>query len=303
MHTAVDSLHTALTAGIVLGGGFLLLEFMNAGGGEVISKATGVLDKLVDTATGIIDSEISAITTVTDLVTNPEDFGCDVGQEYDAGLCYDACPEGYKGVGPVCWEECGEAWLGNGGSNDAIWCGKGSYGRGLGQPVWAAKKGWEVNGAIQYPQCRPGYKGVGPVCWEECPPGYENDLLTCRRDASIISADNSSCPWYDKCGLTLSKGCAKCPAGYTNDGCTCRRDAHIYGKDSYGRGVGEALQCGVNEVLDGAMCYGQCRTGYYGVGPVCWQNCPHGMPEMGVSCQKRTINRGVGRPIKRLKSS
>ena len=28
---------------------------------------------------------------------------CSGGKEYDAGLCYPKCEEGYSGVGPVCW--------------------------------------------------------------------------------------------------------------------------------------------------------------------------------------------------------
>mmetsp|Transcript_32264 Transcript_32264/g.31557 ORF Transcript_32264/g.31557 Transcript_32264/m.31557 type:complete len:126 (+) Transcript_32264:423-800(+) len=31
---------------------------------------------------------------------------CTTEQEYDAGLCYTPCKEGYDGVGPVCWQEC-----------------------------------------------------------------------------------------------------------------------------------------------------------------------------------------------------
>jgi hypothetical protein len=32
---------------------------------------------------------------------------CSAGREYDAGLCYDKCrADNYKGIGPVCWEQC-----------------------------------------------------------------------------------------------------------------------------------------------------------------------------------------------------
>lgn len=93
--------------------------------------------------------------------------------------------------------------------------------------------------SLCYDRCREGYSGVGPVCWASCPDGYKDDGALCRRDAHIISANNSSCPWSDVCGLTLSKGCSKCPSGYHNDGCTCRKDVHIVAKASYGRGAGE----------------------------------------------------------------
>jgi hypothetical protein len=79
-------------------------------------------------------------------------------------------------------------------------------------------------------------------CFGDCPSGYRNDGLTCFRDARITSSDNSACPWYDKCGLTLSKGCSKCPSGYKNDGCTCRRDHRAISRPKYNRGVGVILR-------------------------------------------------------------
>jgi hypothetical protein len=79
-------------------------------------------------------------------------------------------------------------------------------------------------------------------CFGDCPSGYRNDGLTCFRDAHITSSDNSGCPWYDKCGLTLRKGCSKCPSGYKNDGCTCRRDPHAISRPKYNRGVGVVLR-------------------------------------------------------------
>ena len=31
---------------------------------------------------------------------------CPAGQQYDAGLCYSKCTDGFTGVGPVCWGQC-----------------------------------------------------------------------------------------------------------------------------------------------------------------------------------------------------
>jgi len=145
-----------------------------------------------------------------------------------------------------------------------------SYGRGAGVPLNTCDPGFEQQGSLCYPKCNSGYVGVGPVCWQVCPAGYSDDGATCRRDARIISANNSSCPWYDKCGVTLAKGCSVCPPGYTNDGCTCRLNAHIFGKSSYGRGAGVTPHCRADQDQNGALCYPKCETGYQGVGPVCW---------------------------------
>ena len=93
--------------------------------------------------------------------------------------------------------------------------------------------------SLCYPRCAPGYQGIAEVCWGSCPAGTHDDGALCRRDANVIGADNSGCPWYDKCGLTFSRGCSTCPDGYHNDGCTCRVDVLITPKPSYGRGAGE----------------------------------------------------------------
>lgn len=47
----------------------------------------------------------------------------------------------------------------------------------------------------------------------------------------------------------------------------------FYWRDSYGRGAGTAVtaHCGSDE-YDAGLCYPRCKSGYHGVGPVCWQN-------------------------------
>lgn len=134
------------------------------------------------------------------------------------------------------------------------------------------REGLEKDGALCYPQCRPGYNGVGPVCWQVCPVGYTDDGAFCRRNAMIIGANNSACPWYDKCGLTFARGCSQCPVGYKNDGCTCRIDVHIFAKDSYGRGVGESLGCAAGQERIGALCYKACPAGFHADGINCTAN-------------------------------
>ena len=134
------------------------------------------------------------------------------------------------------------------------------------------RQGLEKDGALCYPQCRAGYNGVGPVCWQVCPAGYADDGALCRRNAMIIGANNSACPWYDKCGLTFARGCSQCPFGYANDGCTCRIDVHIFAKDTYGRGVGESLQCAAGQERIVALCYKACPSGFHATGITCTAN-------------------------------
>ena len=52
---------------------------------------------------------------------------CDHDKEIDAGLCYKKCEPRYKGVGPICWGECGGETTDSG-----SFCTKKTYGRGVG---------------------------------------------------------------------------------------------------------------------------------------------------------------------------
>jgi hypothetical protein len=112
-------------------------------------------------------------------------------------LCYPKCLDGYVGVGPVCWEDCGNmtaVGIFCVGSNAAessyddnnksqvvkrlcsscsntsykrIFIRK-SYGRGFGVPMICSSQ-YEQNGALCYDYCDKKYYGIGPVCWQYCP--------------------------------------------------------------------------------------------------------------------------------------
>ena len=112
----------------------------------------------------------------------------------------------------------------------------------------------------------------------------------------VFNFSNRSCPWYDKCGLFNSCG-AKFKPGYSNDGCTCRQALHVYAKKSYGRGAGVPMICASNEEQNGALCYPICKSGYYGVGPVCWSHCSGATTDTGTHCLKKNYGRGVGKPL------
>jgi len=66
--------------------------------------------------------------------------------------------------------------------------------------------------------------------------------------------------------------------------------------DSYGRGVGRPIHtCPDGQDKDGALCYPQCNPGDYGVGPVCWNNCPGNFRDDGAFCAKPApYGRGAG---------
>ncbi len=170
-------------------------------------------------------------------------MSCGSDKEYDAGLCYTPCEDGYNGVGPVCWKQ------------DA------SYGRGVGTVPTECGAGNELDAGLCYPECRAGYHGVGPVCWSDLPLSYGRGVGTIPSNI-----------WTGECpaGKENDAGlCYKyCDAGYTGVGPVCWLD-----DASYGRGVGTIpKECGAGEELDAGLCYPVCNDGYHGVGPVCWTN-------------------------------
>lgn len=158
---------------------------------------------------------------------------CADNHEKDAGLCYNLCKPGFKGVGPVCWKACPEGYKDDGATcrKDAHIFGKDKYGRGAGKPL-PCRDGRERDAGLCYNKCREGYRGVGPVCWQHCPDGYHNDGATCRRDAHIFGKES-----YGRGAGTVPK---TCPSG---------------------------------QDYDAGLCYPDCKAGYKSVGPVCWQNC------------------------------
>jgi hypothetical protein len=184
-----------------------------------------------------------------------------------------ACPPGYSDDGATCR------------LNNIV--SKPSLARGVGVPPNSCGPGQEHDAGLCYPGCPAGFQGVGPVCWQRCPAGYADDGATCRRDPRIIGSDNSACPWYDRCGVTLARGCSVCPAGFDNKGCTCQIDAHIFGKRTHNRGAGSIPSgCRAGMQYDAGLCYPGCPAGFTGVGPICWGSCPAGYADHGATCYR-----------------
>ncbi len=56
-------------------------------------------------------------------------------------------------------------------------------------------------------------------------------------------------------------------------------------KSTYSRGVGAPVsECASGLTEDAWLCYKPCKSGFHGVGPVCWQNCPPGKVACGAGC-------------------
>lgn len=173
-------------------------------------------------------------------------------------------------------------------------CYKETYGRGVGVPLSTCPAGQEKNGLICYPDCKATYSGVGPVCWQGCPSGYVDTGALCHIDKALTTGGSWVCT-KKKWGVCWWKS-HECPSGYTNAGAFCALNTPsvpsgykgLSGldieKNSYGRGAGKPMDCASGLQEDAALCYKQCNSGYYGVGPVCWESCPSGETDCGAGC-------------------
>jgi len=130
----------------------------------------------------------------------------------------------------------------------------------VGVALWIPKLGgateptWEVTELVMEHIDIPtlGLKGMAPADTSGCPTAdlcgvglargcskcpvasmWNNGCLCQERDpgsnataqpGSVIQADTSACPDYDRCGVLAARGCSACPDDtWTNDGCTCRQ--------------------------------------------------------------------------------
>jgi hypothetical protein len=142
---------------------------------------------------------------------------------------------------------------------------KESYGRGVGTVPTVCGSGRELDAGLCYPTCQAGYNGVGPVCWQRCPSGFRNDGAYCGKPAAY--GRGAGYPWkIGDAPFDLSGARRRCEA------------AHAGGCEQHG-----------------LLFYPKCRSNFHAFGCcVCTPDCPAGMTDIGVSCQKRSYGRGVG---------
>jgi hypothetical protein len=138
-----------------------------------------------------------------------------------------------------------------------------SYGRGAGVPLQCAANEDE-DGGLCYPKCQSRYKGVGPVCWEECPSGFRDDGGFCAKPQAY--GRGAGYPW--KFGDPLN-------------------DSGMFKRCDEEHGAGNCEK-------SGEIVYPKCNASFHSVGLVCSPDCPSGMPDIGVSCTKKSSGRGAG---------
>jgi hypothetical protein len=184
-------------------------------------------------------------------------------------------------------------------------CWLNTYGRGVGVPLSTCDSHLEKSGLLCYYKCRSGYYSIGPVCYEYCPNGFRNDGLFCAKPAAYGRGGGYALFHWGRCLSQNRQGCEKsgwlvypkCRKGFYPVGCCicspgCQRGQRDMGvscaKRTYGRGVGVPMKCRRNEEQNVGLCYPYCKSGYRGIGPVCWAQCPKGWKQCGALCQEKS---------------
>jgi hypothetical protein len=167
---------------------------------------------------------------------------CEYSQEKQGLLCYSKCPAGSVGVGPVCWQTCPAGFVDNG-----IGCTKPApQGRGAGF-AWQAQDGISNEGMLARCSAQSGGKACemwGAMAYPVCNAG-----LT-PFGANICSP--------------------VCPAGFADVGVSCLKPNSTRAPIT--------AKCPAGTVYEDGLCYKACESGYSGVGPVCWGQCPADKP-------------------------
>jgi hypothetical protein len=148
-------------------------------------------------------------------------------------------------------------------------------------------------------------KRVGFDCHSVCPAGMRDDGLFCR--AAEYGRGAGYAIWNEaKCNRENKQGCEKngalwypkCKPGYEAFGCCICRPKRP-NCAALGLKPGIDLSCAKNVIIgnpqtgscpgqqkDAGLCYPICRTGFAGVGPVCWGQPPPNWSECGMGAAK-----------------
>ena len=203
----------------------------------------------------------------------------------------------------------------------AGFCWKDSYGRGVGKIPKTCPSGQQKIGLLCYDKCSAGMKRFGFDCHTACPSGFKSVLLMCvqnppasyNRGKGYFSqtkckkAYKTTCAkgpikWFKKCKAGYAGAVRKCKKIVQKVNCSALKMNPIMGKRSCLKkiqlGKPRYGKCPSGQERQAGLCYNKCKkTGYKGVGPVCWSTPPKtGWVNcgMGAAKDKKTCAAVVG---------
>lgn len=151
-------------------------------------------------------------------------------------------------------------------------CWKDSYGRGVGTIPRNCLPGQEESTpGLCYDKCQAGYSSAVTMCVPSCPAGFRDDGLYCFKPAPY---SKTAFPWKAFDSWNMNDALKRCRAS------------------AEGRKYG----CGVFN--SNTMVYTGCPSGYEtapALNFLCSPKCPSNTIDIGISCMKKTYDRGVGK--------
>lgn len=192
-------------------------------------------------------------------------------------------------------------------SDDKNFCWKDSYGRGVGKIPSGCPSGKVNEAGLCYTPCKASYVSDGALmCYSGCPQGYSSSgCCTCHINKPLTKDVDWRCTaWFPNWlgGACRWKDSYCADPHYTNAGLFCAltsagksAPAGFSGsfldpmKNSYGRSPGTIpTGCG-NRQYDAGLCYDKCKTGYTGLGPVCWGQPPSNWVQCGMGAARSDL--------------
>jgi hypothetical protein len=166
-------------------------------------------------------------------------------------------------------------------------CWRQSYGRGVGKPLTECPADKDKIGALCYSKCPSGYMRYGFDCHQVCPSDFRNDGLYCRK------AEYAKWPW-ESCQsgfIDVVVACRPPTPNCSQLGLGAQFDLSCAKKIKIGDPTPMVCSTGLEQ--DAGLCYSKCKTGYHGVGPLCWQDCDSDQANCGAACAKTALDCGL----------
>lgn len=155
--------------------------------------------------------------------------------------------------------------------------------------IWkpACPSGWvQDTPGICYSGCPGGYRGVGPSCYPLCPANWTDAALTCTPPSYGRGVGYTDVPSvYTRANKSRGNGYSWDPFAQRPNPPAGRNMQNGYDRCRYDLGENACENGGAG------ISYPKCAPGWWGVGPLCWENCRAGYGDLpGFVCSRSGID-------------
>ncbi len=200
---------------------------------------------------------------------------CEPGFSEDtAGLCWPNARPGY-----VCdFFVCRQAACPAGFRDDGLTCFKPEPYKRDEYPVNAGEAAKAVGDGLAWFFSFGTYEASGDTGLDgarrRCSEAHGDNCVTANGDTIVYETCKAG---YEQAPVITNLCTPSCPSPMTDGGIFCAK--HTYTREA------SLMSCDAGAVYDAGLCYEGCRSGFAGVGPVCWNACPAKLPyNCGASC-------------------